>query len=323
MKHFFVMCFSSFFALMIACGDESTSDCSSEEETTCTCADGSLSTQICENGSWASCSCETEDAGNDAEPAAETMILIEAGTFTMGSDSIENASVHSVTLTHSFYIKESEVTQKEWLEVMETRPFYFECEDCPAEQVNWYDAISYANALSALDGYAPCFTIDGEEISVNGGDIYACEGYRLPTEAEWEYAARAGSTTDFYNGEMTNSSGADPTLHEIAWYGENSDEETHIVAQRAANNWGLYDMSGNVWEWIWDQYQADLGTDDVSDPVSDPVGQNDAERFLIRGGNWNSIPEECQSAYRYNLRDNRETDYRYDGVGFRVCRTAE
>jgi formylglycine-generating enzyme required for sulfatase activity len=137
--------------------------------------------------------------------------------------------------------------------------------------------------------------------------------YRLPTEAEWEYAARAGSTTAFYNGGITNtgSSPVDPNLDKIGWYLGNSDSEPHPVAQKQANSWGLYDMSGNVYEWCADWY----GTYPTG-AVTDPTGSTTGSNRVIRGGGWYNYAQNCRSAYR----GSNSPGGRNLGIGFRLVR---
>ena len=134
--------------------------------------------------------------------------------------------------------------------------------------------------------------------------------YALPTEAQWEYAARAGSTTAFYNGHITEPEGNDPNLDVIGWYDSNSDEKTHPVAQKDANFWGLYDMSGNVWEWCLDWY------DYASGSVTDPTGPFWGYDRVIRGGSWGHNAGVCRSAYRSWFAPGHGGSY----LGFRLAR---
>lgn len=226
-----------------------------------------------------------------------TFILLPAGTFTMGSPSSEPGQYrdegpqHQVTLTQPFYIQQTEVTQAQWEAVMGSNPSYFSgCPTCPVEEVSWNDVQTFIGYMNAR----------GEGT------------YNLPTEAQWEYAARAGSTTAFYNGEITETgSGYDPNLNAIGWYAYNSGSKTHSVGQKAPNAWGLYDMSGNVWEWCWDWYSSSYYD---SSPSTDPAGPSSGLNRVIRGGGWYYEARRCRSAYR--------NDYgpgsRYHGIGFRL-----
>ena len=164
---------------------------------------------------------------------------------------------HPVTLTRRFWLSRTEVTQAQWAQLSDNAEwahFHVGCAGCPAESLTWLEAALYADALSAAEGLEPCYA---PALNQFGGpawdydhlydDPYACEGYRLPTEAEWEYAARAGIDTEF--------SGSDD-VDAVAWYNGNA-AISQVAATKAANGWGLHDMSGNVWEWTNDLYDVD------------------------------------------------------------------
>ena len=198
---------------------------------------------------------------------------IPAGRFTMGSPSSEEGrypdeTQHEVVLTRGFFLAETECTQGQWEAVMGGSPSNFKGTDRPVEQVSWGEALEYCQKLTTkqrAEGILP----DGWE-------------WRLPTEAEWEYAARAGTTGPRY-GE----------LEAIAWWSGNSGSETHPVSQKAANAWGLHDMMGNVWEWC-----SDWSGDYSTGSVTDPTGPSSGSYRVSRGGSWLNVARYARSAYR-------------------------
>ncbi len=255
------------------------------------------------------------------------MVYVEGGSFNMGSNDGDDDEkpVHKVTVS-SFYIGKHEVTQKEWRDVMGSSPSRFKGDDKPVEQVSWYDAIEYCNKRSLKEGLTPCYTIDKTNkdpnntsssdklkwtVSVN----WQANGYRLPTEAEWEYAARGGNKSKGYSHSGSNDLGS------VAWYydnsyskGENhSDYGTHKVGTKAANELGIYDMSGNVWEWCWDWYDEGYYAKSQS---SDPIGAGSGSYRVIRGGSWYGSVGDCRVADR----GNGSPDDGYCSIGFRVSR---
>lgn len=225
-----------------------------------------------------------------ANHLAMTFNLIPAGTFWMGSPltdfarDADNEEQHEVTLTQSFYMQSTEVTQEQWVEVMGSNPSYFrECGDCPVEQVSWDDAQEFIARLNSVED-------NGE--------------YRLPTEAEWEYAARGDRPTAFSNGEITgydpNNEFAcivDPNLEKVGWYCYNSADTTHPVAGKEPNDYGLFDMHGNVWEWCEDWYGSDYYSLSSRD---DPEGPSTGSHRVIRGGSWLHFARLSRSATRGN-----------------------
>jgi formylglycine-generating enzyme required for sulfatase activity len=243
------------------------------------------------------------------------MVYVSPGSFIMGSPVDElgrkvDEDEHEVILTHGFFMGQHEVTQAEWTEVMGNNPSYFDAcgPDCPVEMVNWYDALAYCNARSAMEGLEEAYILDGEEVAW----IRHVTGYRLPTEAEWEYACRAGTTTPYYNGEIIDEY-EDPNCDLIAWYYYNSGYRTHPYGGKAPNPLGLVDMCGNVFEWCWDRYQVHY----PPGPIVDPMGPKSGDFRCWRGGNWYNQARYCRSAYRYRY---EPVQPRYN-LGFRVVRT--
>ena len=249
------------------------------------------------------------------------MVSIPAGSFVMGSSTAESGSTaderpQRTVHISAFQMAETEVTQKQFEDVMGWNDSDFSGENHPVEVVTWFDCMSFCNKLSQADGYAQCYTMTN--VGYNGDHItsadvscnFQANGYRLPTEAEWEYACRAGTTTRFYTGD------SDSDLGRAGWYHDNSGLTTHPVGQKAPNAWGLYDMHGNVWEWCWDWYASGYyGT--RPDPDSDPMGPSQGTMKVLRGGCSRLTPRNCRSA-------NRGRDYpsyRADYHGFRVCRS--
>ncbi|GMO45460.1 MAG: formylglycine-generating enzyme family protein [Treponemataceae bacterium] len=233
--------------------------------------------------------CNDPSGGGGDGPAGggnAEMVRINGGTFMMGSPADEpnrnsDETRHSVTVS-SFWMGKHEVTQKEWRDVMETSPSNFSGDNLPVEQVSWYDAVEYCNARSRREGLTPAYTISGTNVTWNR----SANGYRLPTEAEWEYACRAGTTTPYYTGSTVDSAG---------WHDGNSGGRTHPAGQKAANGWGLYDMHGNVWEWCWDRYGSY-----PSDAQTDPTGAGSGSNRVIRGGSWGDYAQILRSAIRYS-----------------------
>ena len=195
--------------------------------------------------------------------SALEFLPIEPGEFLMGSPRGEAGASsfewpqHKVTLTRPFSISRTEITWDQWTSLMTGNPSYYYsiCPECdgslPIENVTWLQAIQFCNALSASEGLAPAYVVAGTSVTWDRD----AAGYRLPTEAEWEFACRAGSTTSLPNGELNfqpSSCYDDATLSAVAWYCDNADQRPHEAADKLANDWGIYDMNGNVWEWVWD-----------------------------------------------------------------------
>ena len=237
------------------------------------------------------------------DPTHIKMVRIKPGTFVMGSpDSEAERGVqevqHTVKITKAFYLSQTPITQAQWQAVMGTNPSNFKGDDLPVEMVSCDDAIEFCQKLSARDH----------------------KKYRLPTEAEWEYACRAGTTTEYNTGNGTAA------LDKAGWYSGNSTyiptqswffrskntitgAGTHPVAEKAANAWGLYDMHGNVWQWCNDWYG------DYTGDTINPTGPTDGLYRVLRGGSWTCYPQHCRSAFRLIY----SPDLRFINIGFRIA----
>ncbi|RYZ68243.1 MAG: formylglycine-generating enzyme family protein [Proteobacteria bacterium] len=280
--------------------------------------------------------------------------LIPAGSFVMGSPPDEfgrgrnNEDQVKVTFTHSFLLQQTEVTQAQWTSMgfpnrAGTKPddtAGSDCldGDCPAAVLGWCEAVHFANQLSRLEGRQECVTLveprgtvgvdfvcDGAE--PRGSSYYDCDGYRLPTSGEWEYATRAGTATAFFSGPWENPSSLCfdlPHLSRVAWYCANAGMTTHPVCTREANPWGLYDLLGNASEAVADQGASGYGPNDVTDPPPalerDP-GMQAANPRLYRGANWYSFPDTLRSAAQFHQQRIADPRARGAGEGFRLART--
>jgi len=233
------------------------------------------------------------------------MTYVEGGSFQMGSSSGEylESPVHTVRVG-SFNIGAYEVTQAEYEAIIGSNPSNWKGEQLPVDNVSWYEAVAYCNALSKREGREEAYTINGENVSCD----WESNGYRLPTEAEWEYAARGGVESRGYIYAGSN------TIGDVAWYSGNSGSATHEVGGKAANELGLYDMGGNVWEWCWDWI-----TYYSSSPTVDPTGPTSGSHRVIRGGGWRDDAQ----AVRVTIRSNSWPSNRGSNIGFRVLVPAE
>ncbi len=238
-----------------------------------------------------------------------SMVRIPAGEFLMGSNEAEDERpVHTVRISSDFWAGAFPVTQAEYRAVMGKLPeSLFAGQDRrPVDSVSWLDAVIFCNQLSARDGEDPYYKIQGERVRVEGGT-----GYRLLTEAEWEYAARGRSTGRY---GATDDAGQ---LGRFAWYAENSEDKTHEVGRKEPNAFQLHDILGNVWEWCWDWYSRD-GYRPHADGDHDPGGPAFGVERVLRGGCWSSDPQSLRCAARIQF---TPTDLPLYYFGFRLARS--
>jgi formylglycine-generating enzyme required for sulfatase activity len=255
-----------------------------------------------------------------APPITPEMVLVEAGEFEMGSldGYADEQPVHTVRITRPFYISKYEVTFEEFDAFCVSTQRYNKPDDRgngrgvrPVSGVDWQDAIDYCNWLSGVEGLSPCYSGKGKVAKCD----FSADGYRLPTEAEWEYAARGGRVSQGFI--YAGSDNPD----EVAWYGDNAGEAAHEVGGKAPNELGLYDMSGNRFEWCWDWYVKDYyAQSPVNDPPGPPLPKVDSPFDLVRvrrSGSW----RENADSVRVTTRSFDSPSYPGDN-GFRLVRTA-
>jgi formylglycine-generating enzyme required for sulfatase activity len=254
-------------------------------------------------------------------PAPANMVRINGGTFAMGSPANEpgrrdnEGPQHYVTVS-SFYMGKYEVTQREYQEVMGTNPSNFKGDNLPVEQVSWFDAVEYCNKRSQREGLTPAYTISGSGDNRTVTWNRSANGYRLPTEAEWEYACRAGTTSPFSTGNNITTSQANYDGNYP--YNNNAKgtyrEKTTTVGSFAPNAWGLHDMHGNVREWCWDWFG-----NYASGSQTDPTGASSGSFRVSRGGGWNNSAQNVRSADRHGFTPSSRTYH----PGFRVLRNGQ
>ena len=236
-------------------------------------------------------------------------VLLPPGSFMMGAkegdfddedDEDDAQPRHEVELSSGFWMMSTPVTQDLYESLMNNNPSEFKGGRRPVEYVSWFDAVQCANALSRKQGLKEVYTIDGEDVEAD----WSANGWRLPTEAEWEYAARAG--TDFKYSGSNN-------LDEVGWHSGNSGGQTHPVGEKKPNGWGLYDMSGNVEEWCWDWYG-----DYPSSKQTDPKGPKTGSNRVCRGGSWDVVARGARVSIRLYCDPSDRSIY----LGFRFSRSS-
>jgi formylglycine-generating enzyme required for sulfatase activity len=234
------------------------------------------------------------------------MVEIPPGSFMMGSDDPNKGGdafpSHRVYLTNALQVAKTEISQAQYKKVMsQSNPSAIKDDNNPVEQLTFYQAIDFCNRLSKLEGLKECYKVNGENVT---WDISA-NGYRLLTEAEWEYACRAGST-----GTFGKRAGAEGNIEELAWTTDNTKSIQHIGLKKP-NDFGLYDMHGNVAEWVWDYYDFYENVD-----MTNPTGPSEGVERCFRGGSYRDAPQSCTNFIRNAVNG---LQYHYY-IGFRVCR---
>ena len=237
------------------------------------------------------------------------MMLIPGGEFIMGDNRGEDDEkpAHKVKIG-AFYMDKYEVTQAAYERMMGRNPAKFKGPDKPVERVSWFGAIQYCNMRSLREGFTPCYDLETLECN------YEADGYRLPTEAEWEYACRAGTRTKYSFGN------APEKLGQYAWFKVNANKTSHPVGQKRPDQWGFYDMHGNVWEWCNDYYSEDYYQES---PVENPNGPAVGDERVLRGGSWASAAQSARCSSRYSETPGfADVCFGYEAYGFRCVRRA-
>ena len=238
------------------------------------------------------------------------MIAIPGGAFDMGSEkgNADESPVHTVHIS-PFLMDRYEVVQEQYAKLVGANPSSFKDSGRPVDTVTWTDAVLYCNLRSRAEGLEPCYDEKSGAWQCN----FKANGYRLPTEAEWEYACRAGTETEYHFG-------SDPrALKKHAWYAGNSSKKTHPVGQKTPNQWGLYDMYGNVAEWCNDVYGENYYK---TSPSKDPRGPEEGEIKVLRGGGWQDRIGSLRSSWRASENFSFVDACVMDSMGFRCARNA-
>jgi len=244
-----------------------------------------------------------QSAGGDA------MVLIAGGSFTMGAaQGVDETPPHEVTID-PFYMDKYLVTQELYERVTGRNPSKRKHPDNPVERMQWTEAVRFCNLYSEQKGLTPCYDLSTWECD------FEANGYRLPTEAEWEYACRAGSQSAYFFGD------SDDKLAKYAWFKPHSKGRTRPVGKKLSNPWGLYDMCGNVWEWCNDYYSETYYSES---PQENPRGPSTGKKRVLRGGAWNTTAENCRSAARFSeFQVFTDACFGADSYGFRRVRNGQ
>ncbi len=246
------------------------------------------------------------------------LIAVEAGSCVMGSSTSDESPPRAITMSHGFYVADTEITRAQyravmgtsqvadgtWIKKLQLSPA--DKQRLPMADLTWFDAIRYCNRLSALERLPPCYQFNGS--SVEWPAKHACLGYRLPTEAEWEYVALAGSSTPYPGSAV---------LDDVAWTGLNSGLHPHPVKQKRPNGWGLFDLAGNIAEWVWDDYTPYLA-DALVDPINEERPLESKPCRVLRGAGWDEIRP---TRFRVKNRVCFAPDQVASVHGFRIVRT--
>jgi formylglycine-generating enzyme required for sulfatase activity len=235
------------------------------------------------------------------------MVLIPGGKFMMGDKDEADATPHEVVVS-PFHMDKHLVTQELYQKVMGDNPSRWKQPKNPVESVRWSDAVKFCNARSKLEGLEPCYNLETWECN------FDATGYRLPTEAEWECACRAGAATAYFFGDSASQ------LADYVWFEKNSGGHPQPVGQKKPNAWGLYDICGNLWQWCNDFYGVDYYG---QSPQQDPRGPKEGDSRVVRGGAWKFSGDNCRCGYRYNENPGYvDVCFGYDIYGFRCVRSA-